>query len=653
MSFNTNLDIRNTTNKQPYNAWGSGPGSWMQLNYRILQNSQWAVPVYKDGSYGLSVDSYSPLILAKEAGLSTDNNTYLVGIFKGEYEIIDGLKLSAQYSTQYTYDDNVSFANKYYFQDELHTDRVTFNNLNYMNDARALSKEDGIDMQLTYNKKFGNHLVSGILGYSQIHYISNDLGGYRQGFYNNDLQTLSLGLNDATKNSWGDNSEWGLRSYFARVNYDYHGKYLFEANARYDGSSRFAAGHRYGFFPSFSLGWRISNEDFFTSLKNTVNELKLRGSWGKVGSQTVGLYSYLNTYSQSNYIYGGALASGYRQTDLANENLSWETTTQFNVGLDASLFNSKVNFSADYYIKTTTDILLQLPIPSLIGLNAPNQNAGSVGNNGFELMLGGRQRFGHVDLDLSINANYNKNKVLSLAGTGPYISAYGNSDWRTITAVGYPINTFYGFATNGLFQTQAEVNAYAKWDGSVGPGDVKYVDQNKDGQLTPDDYVMLGKEMPDWTFSSNMSAAWKGLKLELFWQGVAGSKKAITGAILEHGIWGGFCEKLYTDYWTPENTGAEFPRPTKYTMKNVQMSSRTVVDGSYLRLKNIRLSYDIPKNICDRIKIAYINVYVQATNLLTFAKLNMYYIDPEEVGRGVESSYPQTSVTTIGLNINF
>lgn len=159
--------------------------------------------------------------------------------------------------------------------------------------------------------------------------------------------------------------------------------------------------------------------------------------------------------------------------------------------------------------------------------------------------------------------------------------------------------------------------------------------------------------MPDWTFSSNMSVAWKNLRLDLFWQGIAGSDKLMTGAILEHGIWGGFTHKIWEDYWTPENPNAKNPRPTKYTMKNAQISDFSILNGSYLRLKNIRLSYDIPQTLCDRINVSGINVYISATNLLTFSELNKYDIDPEMEGRGQESSFPQTSVTTIGLNINF
>lgn len=649
LSFSTNVDVRNSRQTAPYNSWGT----WSQANYRTLQNSQWGVPLYDDGSYGLTVDSYSPLILLDEVGHDNNSSTSINGIFRGDLKIVKGLNLMAQYSTKNTFGYRDIFAKNYSFQDKLHPSRTTFNSLNWMQDSRYENKQNMIDLQLTYNNTFGKHTISGILGYSQIHFQGTDLNGYRQDFYNNELQTLSLGIDDATRNGWGGNSEWALRSYFGRVNYEFAGKYLVEANARYDGSSRFSDDNQYGFFPSASVGWRMSNEDFWAPIKSVVNEFKLRGSWGQVGSQTVGLYTFIETYNQSNYIYNNSLATGYRQTDLASQDLSWETTEQFNVGLDAYLFDNRVNFSFDYYNKTTDDILLAVPIPSLIGLNPTDQNAGAVENKGVEILLGGRQSFGDWNLGLTFMLNYNQNTVLDLAGTGPHISAYGNSDYRTITTEGEPINSFYGMETDGFFQTQGEVDGYATWDGSVGPGDVKYVDQNGDGALTPDDFVILGKEMPDMTYAINMTVGWKGLTLDLFWQGVSGSDKLITGATLESGIWGGFTHEVFGDYWTPENTGAEYPRPTKYTMKNVQISDRTMVDGSYLRLKNLRLSYDIPQNFCNRIKISGINVFLSATNLLTFAELNKYDIDPEQVGRGPESSYPQTSVTSIGLNIKF
>lgn len=645
LTLSSNVNVRLTERKGPYNEWESYNRMW--------QNSQWGVPKYKDGSYGLSVDSYSPLINAKERGLSKTRRAYIMGIFRGEFQLFDWVSINAQYSTQYNFSNRKSFENKYDFIDKLYPERRTFNTINRMTDRRDYSVEDQIDLQLVFNKKFDKHVLSGITGYSEIHYEGDNLEGYRQNFYNNELQTISMGANDATRNATGGYSEWGLRSYFARVNYDYDGRYLFEANARYDGSSRFAKGHQYGFFPSFSAGWRISGEKFWDSLKETVNELKLRGSWGEVGSQQVGLYSFMKTYNQNNYIFNEELATGYRIVDLAREDISWETTRQLNFGLDGYLFDSKVNFSLDYYKKRTEDILLRAPIPTIMGLNPTNTNAGIVENRGWEFLVGTRETFGDFNVELTFNANYNKNEVISLAGTGPHISAFGNSDYRTITTEGKPINSFYGFETDGFFQTQEEVDSYAKWDGSVGPGDIKYVDQNNDGELTPEDYVIFGNEMPDWSFSSNMSVSWKNLSLDLFWQGVTGSDKLMTGAILEHGIWGGFTHKVWSDYWTPENPNAKYPRPTKYTMKNAQISDFSMLNGSYLRLKNIRLSYDIPQNICEKMSIGTINVYVSATNLLTFSALNKYNIDPEMIERGQESRFLQTSVTTIGLNVNF
>ena len=652
LTLSSNVTFRYTERVSPYSE---------NAYYNMWQNSQWGVPYYSDGSYGLSVDSYSPLINALERGLNTNTGTYFSSIFRANFQIIDPLRLSAQYSTLRNFARRVTFQNLYSFTDKLYPDRVTFTTYNEMTDRREQWREDQIDLELRFNKKFAKHELSGIAGYSETHNIGGRTGnniqdylqGYRRDFYNDDLQALSQGANNSTQTAQGSYTEWGLRSFFTRINYDYEGKYLLELNARYDGSSRFAKGNQYGFFPSASLAWRLSEEKFWEPLKKTVNEFKLRGSWGEVGSQQVGLYTFMKTYSQSNYVFNDQLATGYRVTTLADENISWETTTQLNFGIDAYLLDSKVNLTLDYYKKRTRDILLQVPIPQLMGLNATNQNAGIVDNEGFEFLIGGHHSFNDIKVEMNFNMNYNKNTVVDLAGTGPHISDTGNTDYRTITTEGYPIQSLYGLQVDGIFQTQAEVDNYAKWDGSVGPGDLKYVDQNGDGELTVDDYVILGKVMPDWTFSSNWGITWKNLRLDLFWQGVAGSQRVMTGTILEHGIWGGFTHKAWSDYWTEDNRDAKNPRPTKYTMKNAQISSFSLMNGNYLRLKNVRLSYDIPRNICNQLKISAINVYLSATNLLTFSALNKYNIDAEMNQRGQESTFPQTSVTTIGLNINF
>jgi TonB-linked SusC/RagA family outer membrane protein len=651
LRFNTNLNYRSETRNRPYNPWGLPP-NWNLLNWLSVQNSQWGVPRYSDGSYGLSQDGVSPLILAEQAGTSTFNTGRLTGIIKADYDIFDGLTISTQYWAKVIGTDASRFRNKFRFEDK-RTGLVNEQNISTLNESRTKSKEDGLDLKLNYNKIIDKHNISALLGYSWIQFESNELSAYRQGFYNNDLTVISQGLLDGSQSNGGSASEWGLNSYFGRINYDFDERYLLEVNARHDGSSRFSQGNRYGFFPSFSFGWRISNEEFWGSLVDTITELKLRGSWGQTGNQTVDLWTYIPTYNQSNYIFNEGLATGFRQTNQASDNLSWETTSQVNIGLDASIYNNMVTFSADIYKKRTEDILLAVPIPAIIGLNPTNQNAGIIENTGFELMLAGSKVFGDFNAGLSLNANYNQNKVIDLAGTGPFISAFGNSDYRTITTEGSPINSYYGFETDGFFQSQEDVDNYATWDGSVGPGDVKYVDQNNDGSLTPDDFVIFGNELPNWTFNSNMSFGWKNLQLDLFWQGAAGSEKLVTGMMLEMGIWNGFTHEIYTDYWTESNRDAEFPRPTKFTMKNVQVSDRTMVDGSYLRLKTARISYNFPKPIISKLNLSNATIYLTSTNVMTFSQLNKFDIDPEQEGRGPEAFLPQTSVSTIGLNVTF
>jgi TonB-linked SusC/RagA family outer membrane protein len=651
LRFNTNLNYRSETRNRPYNPWGLPP-NWNLLNWLSVQNSQWGVPRYSDGSYGLSQDGVSPLILAEQAGTSTFNTGRLTGIIKADYDIFDGLTISTQYWAKVIGTDASRFRNKFRFEDK-RTGLVNEQNISTLNESRTKSKEDGLDLKLNYNKIIDKHNISALLGYSWIQFESNELSAYRQGFYNNDLTVISQGLLDGSQSNGGSASEWGLNSYFGRINYDFDERYLLEVNARHDGSSRFSQGNRYGFFPSFSFGWRISNEEFWGSLVDTITELKLRGSWGQTGNQTVDLWTYIPTYNQSNYIFNEGLATGFRQTNQASDNLSWETTSQVNIGLDASIYNNMVTFSADIYKKRTEDILLAVPIPAIIGLNPTNQNAGIIENTGFELMLAGSKVFGDFNAGLSLNANYNQNKVIDLAGAGPFISAFGNSDYRTITTEGSPINSYYGFETDGFFQSQEDVDNYATWDGSVGPGDVKYVDQNNDGSLTPDDFVIFGNELPNWTFNSNMSFGWKNLQLDLFWQGAAGSEKLVTGMMLEMGIWNGFTHEIYTDYWTESNRDAEFPRPTKFTMKNVQVSDRTMVDGSYLRLKTARISYNFPKPIISKLNLSNATIYLTSTNVMTFSQLNKFDIDPEQEGRGPEAFLPQTSVSTIGLNVTF
>lgn len=618
---------------------------------RMLQLSQFTVPKYPDGTYGISSDGHNPLMYAEIGGAAHLREDYLTGSVKGDWDIMKGLKFSVQLGAVMTSSYQKNFNNKYEVRDYYNKDIIKKSQpLNNLTEVRDFLREFTMNNLLTYTNTFGIHSISVLAGYSRIQSTTNNLSAYRQSFYNNEIQSLSQGANDATKNNSGNDSEWGLISYFGRINYAIMDRYLFEANARYDGSSRFIGDNRYSFFPSFSTGWRISEEDFWGNLNNTVNEFKLRASIGQTGNQAVALYSYVPTLNSVTYDFNNVAVSGLLQTAMANPNLTWETTTQTDIGLDAQILKNRFFLTIDYYFKKTEDILLVLPVPGTLGLDASAQNAGRVDNKGWELMLGTQNSFGQFGFEGNIALTINDNKVVDLAGTGPYTTT--GQETRFTTQEGLPIRAYWGYLTDGYFQTPEEVASYPNIRSQIQPGDVKFLDNNNDGKITPADMVYLGRSFPKYNFSSSLGFTYKNFGLNMFWQGVAGVYARIGGAIEEMGIWGSFTSKYVTDnYWTPENRNSLLPRPLKFDNRNINFADRDRTNGAYLRLKNIQLSYNIPSSLSKKIFIEKMNVYVATTNLLTFASLNKLEVDPESVGR--TQAYPQISVTTCGININF
>lgn len=642
-SLSTDLNFRNRD--------GISPTLETQLFTRILQLSQFTVPKYPDGTYGVSTDGHNPLMYAEIGGISKYREDYITGSIKGDWDIIKGLRLSIQYGGFINSNYQKNFTNSYEIRDYYDKNVIKKSQpLNSMTEIRNLQREFTLNSLLNYSNTLGAHFINILGGYSQIQNTANNLSAFRQSFYNNDIQSLSQGANDATKNNSGTDGEWALLSYFGRINYSYFDKYLLELNARYDGSSRFSSDQRFSFFPSYSIGWRISKENFWEKLAYVINELKLRASYGKTGNQAVSLYSYIPTLGLSTYSFNDQAVSGLVQSTMANPNITWETTTQTNVGLDMQLFENRISLSADYYFKKTDDILLVLPVPGLFGLNPSAQNAGRVDNKGWELLLETRNTFGNFGFNANFSLNINDNKVIDLAGTGPYIT--GGQETRYITEEGYPINSYWGYLTDGYFQTEEEIANYPNIRSQIQPGDVKFLDLNKDGEITPADMTYLGRSFPKHTFSSMWDFSYKNFALNLFWQGVAGCYARVGGALEEMGIWGSFASKYVTNnYWTPENRNAKLPRPLKFDNRNINFADRDRHNGAYLRLKNLQLSYEIPSTLTNKININNVVVYIAATNVLTFADLNELEVDPESIGR--KQQYPQTSLKTIGLNINF
>lgn len=618
---------------------------------RFLHGTLWAVPKYPDGTYGLSPQNFNPLMLAEKSGYDKIMTHYMYATAKLDYDIIKDLTFTAQLSGVVNYQEQKTFQNAYTNRD-INTGGVYSVANNSLTETRSRFYELTTNYLLNYRKLIKKHEIKGLIGYSEIYNNGNSLAAYRERFYNNDIQSIGQGASDATRNNSGSDYEYGLRSTFARVNYAFDNKYLLEVNGRYDGSSRFANENQYSFFPSFSTAWRISRESFFQKLNLPVNEFKIRGSWGKTGNQTVPLYSYFAALSQGSYTFGGVAATTFSATSLADRTITWETNTQTDIGVEGELFNNHVSFSIDYYNKRTEGILLALPLPTVIGFTSSNQNAGIIDNKGWEFTLGYRNNNHKVRYSLAANMAISNNNVVDLKGSGPFISGT-DLDPRYIVGIGLPFNAHWGYKTAGYFQSAAEISSYPTIATGTKPGDVKYVDLNNDGKINADDMTVIGNPFPKYTFGLNSEVSYSNFSLNVLLQGAAKVDTRLAGALSEIGIAEGFTTKLVNgNYWTPTNTNARFPLPRKSDFRNVSTSDRMIIDGSYLRVKNIQLTYSLAESLCRKMRISSARVYVSATNLLTFSKLNEWSMDPEaESGRG--DYYPQTRLTTVGVNINF
>jgi TonB-linked SusC/RagA family outer membrane protein len=643
LKFSTDLNYRYNLSNRPFAG---------DVFNRFFHGTLFAAPKYPNGTYGLSPQGFNPLLLTEKSGYNNIATHYIFTSGKLDYEILPDLVFSAQAAAVIDYSETKSFQNQVYNFDSINNRTYSVAN-NNLTESRNRSTEITTNFLLNYSKKIKKHEMKGLLGYSELYNQGQSLSAYRERFYNNDIQSIGQGANDATKNNSGSDYKYGLQSAFLRLNYAFDTKYLLEANARYDGSSRFTGNNQYSFFPSFSGAWRISKEEFFENLNTPFTDLKVRGSWGQTGNQTVPLYSYYASLSQGSYTFGGAAVQTFAQTALADPNITWETNTQTDLGVEGQLFGNKVNFSIDYYKKRTDGILLALPLPVVTGFASSTQNAGVMDNKGWEFMLGYRNNDHKLQYSFNGNLAINKNEVIDLKGAGPFINSSYDLDPRYIVKVGLPFNAHWGYKTDGYFQNAADIANYPKIATNTKPGDVRYVDLNKDGKINADDWTMIGNPFPKFTFGMTSELNYGAFTLNVFFQGAAEVDTRLSGALSEIGIYEGFTHKLVTDnYWTPERPNALFPLPRKSDDRNVRTNDRLIIDGSYVRLKNLQLVYSVPSTFAKRLGLSNARVYVSGTNLLTFSKMNDWNLDPEaESGRAIY--YPQTSLYTFGLNLNF
>lgn len=480
-----------------------------------------------------------------------------------------------------------------------------------------------------------------------------------------DLPTLEVG-DPTTQKNGGWESEVKSLSLFGRFNYDYKNKYLFEANIRYDGSSKFATGHKWGTFPSFSTGWRISEENFMKDHIRWIDELKLRASWGQLGNEKI-WSSYAGTdilsVGSANYVWNNQMYTGSALAYVANKDLSWETTTQWNLGLDLTLFKS-LNFSGDFYIKETSDILMQLPVSSTFGFTEdPWQNAGKVRNIGAEFSVSYSKMITRaLELNGGFNLSFNKNEILDLKGLSPIL----DDSKGILLQEGKPINTLYGYEVEGIYQSDKEIhnhlvtfdrfgNVVNSYSGLIAaPGDIRFKDQNGDGIIDKDnDRVALGNPSLDFMYSFNLGAKYKGFDFTAFFQGVAGGRGWSMGELVSPFFNGYNSAGWMIKRWTPDAPNNTYQRVYIDNQRATIKSEYYVEDMSYLRLKNVELGYTFPVVWMSKIGMTGARVFVSGQNLLTITAYKGF--DPERAG--VKSSniydYPLVKTFTFGINLTF
>lgn len=624
--------------------------------------------------------------------MTNSNNENKEAIFNGnlyaEIEPLKNLKLRTVFGAVYNSSEYRKFTPLYRFSIYSYND-VRTNVAQNMNHGLGLTWTN----TATYDWTIKDHSFNALLGMESYRYSGTYLGaengGLKEGFDSWGYAYVDNGTasssTEGLKAEGNPHDESRSVSYFGRLGWNWKETYMVNATVRADGSSRFASGNRFGYFPSISAGWTISNEPFMENTQSWLDFLKIRASWGQVGNQNINNYQYLAPMKSTNthYLFGsgygdaGAASQlannwGAYPNRLANENVKWETSEQTNIGLDARFLNSRLGMNFDFYIKETKDWLVEAPILATVGAGAPFINGGSVKNTGVELALTWNDKIGKdFNYNIGVNGAYNKNKVGKIPTEDGIIHGstnqlYDNSPEFYRAENGKPIGYFWGYKTAGIFQNTKEISDWiAAGNGilqsDVQPGDVKYIDVNRDGVIDDKDKVDLGNGMPDFTFGFNLGFEYKGFDFSILANGAAGQQ--IVQSYRQHANKYANYTTAILDRWTGEGTSNRIPRVTEQNI-NWQFSDLFVQDADYLRISNITIGYDFNRLIKSKIKIfSQARIYAQVQNAFTFTKYDG--MDPE-IGYGPEGDdgqgwasgidvgyYPRPRTILFGVNLKF
>lgn len=659
---------------------GAGPGNELSgIRYALIAAPVFS-PYYADGSYiptsaflsdpNLYGDGNANPLAFIDATDWTIQRYRLFGNLFAEYKFLDNLIFRTNVGTDFLFQDETVFKQR------LSAAIYDPTSLSRGNVAdRTLIWNNTLDYNVYLDNANRHHQVNVLIGMEAISNRVDYLGASARNFFRFDPNfryidnslTEEIGDIDAS----GLATEWGLFSLFGQAGYNYRNRYIINASVRRDGSSRFGKKNRYGTFPAASVAWNISNEPFFNL--PVVSHLKVRASWGQLGNQEIGIYPFSSLVSTGNnvYVFGGQIATGTQLQESGNENIRWETTTQTDFGLELNLWEDKLSLQADYYNKLTEDVLVRVPLPQSAGDFAPPYvNAGTVRNRGFEFGLTYRNKMGQLGYSISANIATVHNEVVSLAGTEPLLGGFGLSDGPiTRTEPGYAMGSFYLYQMEGIFQSQEEIDAAPFQSNDTRPGDIRFADLNGDNIIDSKDRAHLGNPFPDFTYGANLQLSYKGFDLTMLLQGVQGNDVYF--------LYGNFAYETQLrgfnsyadilDRWTPTNTETDIPRVSVDDRnRNRRISTRFLEDGSYMRIKNLTLGYDLT-NIVKIKGISSWRLYVSAQNLLTVT--NYSGLDPEiqantndtrgynvssDLAVGIDwGTVPAPRVFLFGMNLNF
>ena len=668
VTLSSNLGYTTTKVISPVSSLTSGGGA-IYTAMRIAPN----VPVrYTDGTWAYGGGNTNPVAILRDGGRAKTDADELSIMEVVKVDILKGWDVSATYNvTSYNglkdiLKKTITFNNPEDGSTYSYQSPNSIKNIDYRHNQQTFI------LQTNFDLNFGKHNVSGVVGMSQEWYTSRSFEASRTKLITEQDPTLNLG-DPQTMSNASTYSSWAIRSGFGRVSYNWNERYLLEGNLRYDLSSRFHKSNRSGLFPSVSAGWRISEENFMAATRTYLDNLKIRASWGMLGNQYVGSSNYpylsvLQAYTSGISMIGANATTGYVQSTLSNPNLSWEKIKMLDLGFDLAMFSNRLTFSFDWYNKDTDGILLKLNYPAQLGAKPSEQNAGKVNNKGWEMDLNWRSQAGEFMYGIGFNLSDVKNKIVDLGGNAPDLS--GNQ----IRMVGYPIDAFYGYISDGLMTPEdfkinnPETHTYNLPNIPVilgnryQPGDIKYKDLSgpegvPDGRITPEyDRTVLGSSIPRYTYSVRGNLGWRGIDFSFVLQGVGKCSGYLEGSA-RHALqdMAAYPQKVHLERYnvvTNPNPKASYPRLTYNTGFNQNtFSTFWLEDASYLRVKNVQLGYTFPEKWMKKARIDNFRVYASADNLFTFSKF-FYAYDPETpVSKG--GYYPLVKTVVIGVNLTF